>query len=81
MVWKEEATEVLDPGLAWAMADHKALELAKRSSAEQERLKISSESKGKKKDMWSESNSIAPEEVDAKGKAESVEVFDDEDEW
>ena len=34
MAWKEEVTEVLDPGLAWAMADHKALELAKHSSAE-----------------------------------------------
>ena len=49
MAWKEEATEVLHPGLAWAMADHKALELAKHSSAEQERLKISSESKGRRR--------------------------------
>jgi len=77
MAWKEEVTEVLDPGMAWAMADHKATELAKHSAAEQQRLKINSESKGKKK-------GIAPMEVEAKGKgkgkAESVEVSDDEDE-
>ena len=85
MAWKEEVTEVLEPGMAWAMADHKAMELAKHSAAEQQRLKINSESKGKKKGMWSPSNSNAPMEVDAKGrgkgKAESVEVSDDEDEW
>lgn len=87
MAWKEEVTEVLDPGLAWAMADQKAMDLAKHSAAEQQRLKIYSESQGKKEDMWSASNSNAPEEVDAKGKgrgkgkAESVEVSDDEDEW
>ena len=27
MAWKEEVTEVLDPGLAWAMADQKAMDL------------------------------------------------------
>ena len=81
MAWKDEVTEVLDPGMAWAMADHKATELAKHSAAVQQRLK------GKKKGMWSLSNSDAPMEVDAKGKgrgkgkAESVEVSDDEDEW
>ena len=71
--------------MAWAMADQKAMDLAKHSAAEQQRLNIYSESKGKKEDMWSASNSIALEEVDAKGKgkgkAESVEVFDDENEW
>ena len=65
MAWKEEVTEVLDSGMAWAMDDHQATELAKHSAAEQQRLKINSESKGKKKVMWSLSNSNAPMEVDA----------------
>ena len=70
-------TEDLYPGMAWAMADHKATELAKHSAPVQQRLK------GKKKGMWSPSKSNAPMEVDAKGrgkgKAESVEVSNNED--
>ena len=89
IAWKEEVTEVMDPGLSWAMADQKTMDLAKHSAAEQQRLKIYSESQGKKEDMWSASNSNASEDVDAKdkgmgkgkGKAETVEVSDDEDEW
>ena len=78
MAWKDEATEDLDPGMAWAMADHKATELAKHSASEQERIK------GKKEGMWTPSNSNAPIEVDAKGrgkgKAEVVVVSNVEDE-
>ena len=40
MAWNEEVPEVLDPGLAWAMADQKAMDLAKHSAAEQQWLKI-----------------------------------------
>ena len=69
MAWKDEVTEDLDPGMAWAMADHKATKLAKHSAAEQERLKG-------KEGMWTPSNSNAPIEVDAKGKAEVVVVSD-----
>ena len=62
------------------MADHKATELAKHSTVEQEWLK------GKTEGMWTPSNSNAPMEVDAKGrgkgkaKAEVVVVSDVEDE-
>ena len=62
MAWKNEVTEDLDPGMAWAMADY---------------AKINSESKAKSK---GKTNNNAPKEVEAKGKAESVEVSDYEDE-
>ena len=65
------------------MADQKAMDLAKHSATEQQRLKIYSERQGKKEDMWLASNNNASEDVDAKGKGkvETVEVSDDEDEW
>ena len=49
MAWNEEVTEVLDRGLAWAMADQKAMDLANHSGAEQQRLKIYSESQGRRR--------------------------------